>query len=157
VAVGALECLEDGGELFREREETAVGGRLLVAQSIDEAAGCKTSSGDAGGEPRVVDFREEAVDQAPTGALAGLARIDYEHDEEVEAMAGGVDHAVGSRADQVSEGGQKLEEDGGRVRLGVGSDGADGESCETVESGFARLWIYRGRGRERWSGCRRRI
>jgi hypothetical protein len=34
---------------------------------------------------------------------------------------------------------------------------ADGECCETVESGFAQLWICRGRGRERWPGCRRRV
>ena len=147
--VGALERMEDGGELFREREEPAVGRRLLIAQSIDEATGCKTSGGDAGGEPRVVDFREEAGDLTPTGALAGLAGVAYEHDEEIQAVAGGIDHAVGSTADQVAECGQKLEEDGGRVALGVGSDGTDGESGETVESGFAQLWIRRGRGGER--------
>jgi hypothetical protein len=39
VAFGALQCIEDGGELLREREETAVGGRLLIAQSVDEARG----------------------------------------------------------------------------------------------------------------------
>jgi hypothetical protein len=97
----------------------------------------------------VVDFCEEAGDLTPTGALAGLAGIAYEHDEEIQAVAGGIDHAVGPTADQVAECGQKLEEDGGRVGLGVGSDGADGESCETVESGFAQLWIRRERGGER--------
>ena len=147
--VGALERMEDGGELFREREEPAVGRRLLIAQSIDEATGCKTSGGDAGGEPRVVDFREEAGDLTPTDALAGLAGVAYEHDEEIQAVAGGIDHAVGSTADQVAECGQKLEEDGGRVGLGVGSDGTDGESCETVESGVAQLWIRGRAGRER--------
>jgi hypothetical protein len=151
VPFGALERVEDGGELLREREEPAVGRGLLIAQSIDEATGCKASTGDAGGEPRVVDFCEEAGDLTPTGALAGLAGIAYEHDEEIEAVAGGIDHAVGSRADQVAECGQKLEEDGGRVRLSMGSDGTDGESCETVESGFAQLWIqpWAGRGGER--------
>jgi hypothetical protein len=64
-------------------------------------------------------------------------------------VAGGIGHAVGSTAGQVAECGQKLEENGGRVALGVGSDGTDGESCETVESGFAQLWIRRGRGGER--------
>jgi hypothetical protein len=64
-------------------------------------------------------------------------------------VAGSIDHAVGSRADQVAECGQKLEENGGRVGFGVRSNGADGKSCETVESGFAQLWIRRGRGRER--------
>ena len=147
--IGALERIEDGGELLREREQPAVGRRLLIAQSIDEATGCKTSGGDAGGEPGVVDFCEEAGDLIPTGALAGLAGIAYEHDKEIQAVAGGIDHAVGSRADQVAECGQKLEEDGGRVGLSMRSDGADGESCETVESGFAQLWIRRGQGRER--------
>jgi hypothetical protein len=141
--------MEDGGELFRKREEPAVGRRLLIAQSIDEATGCKTSGGDAGGEPGVVDFREETSDLTPTGALAGLAGIAYEHDEEVQAVAGGIDHAVGSTAEQVAECGQKLEENGGRVGFGVGSDGTDGESCETVKSGSAQLWIRRGRGGER--------
>ena len=64
-------------------------------------------------------------------------------------MAGGIGHAVGSTAGQVAECGQKLEENGGRVALGVGSDGTDGESGETVESGFAQLWIRGRAGRER--------
>ena len=145
--IAALERMEDGGELLREREQPTVGWRLLIAQSIDEATGCKASGGDAGGEPGVVDFCEETADLIPTGALAGLAGIAYEHDEEVQTVASGIDHAVGSRADQVAECGQKLEENGGRVGFGVGSDGTDGESCETVESGFAQLWIRRGRER----------
>jgi hypothetical protein len=49
----------------------------------------------------------------------------------------------GSAADQVAEDGQKLEENGGRVGLGVRSDGADGESRETVKGGFAQLWSHR--------------
>ena len=41
VSVGALQVVENGGELFGEREEAAVGGRLLIAQSMDEAAGVR--------------------------------------------------------------------------------------------------------------------
>ena len=149
MSVAALERVEDGGELFREGEEAAVGGRLLIAQSMDEATGGKARGGDAGGEPGLVDFGEEAGDLTPTGAFAGLAGIAHEHDVEVQTVAGGIDHAVGSAADQVAEDGQKLEENGGRVGLGVGSDGADGESREAMESGFAQLWSHRRAGR----GC----
>ena len=62
-------------------------------------------------------------------------------------MAGGVDHAVGAAADQVAEGGEELEENGGGVGLGVRGDGADGESGEAVKGGFAQLWNHRGAGR----------
>ena len=155
VALGPLERMEDRGELFREREEAAVGGRLLIAQHIHEATGREASTGDAGGEPRVVDFREEAGDLAPTGALAGFAGVAHEHDEEVQAVAGGIDHAVRSRADQVAEGGQKLEEDGGRVCLGVGSDGTDGEPCEPMESSFAKFGMRGCAGRTRRERRRR--
>ena len=44
-------------------------------------------------------------------------------------MAGGIDHAVGSAADEVAKGGQKLEEVGGRMGFGVRSHGTDGEPC----------------------------
>ena len=60
--VAGLERTEDGGELFREREEPAVGGWLLITQSIHKTAGCKTGAGDAGGEPRLVDLGKEAGD-----------------------------------------------------------------------------------------------
>ena len=53
-------------------------------------------------------------------------------------MAGGVDHAVRARADQVAEGGEQLEENGGGLGLSVRGQGADGESGEAVESGFAK-------------------
>jgi hypothetical protein len=139
VPVAAFERTEDGGELFRKREEPAVGGRLLIAQSIDQAAGCETSAGDAVGEPRLVDFCKEAGDLAPTGSLARFAGIAYEYEKEVQTVAGGVDHAVRSTADHVAEGGQKLEENGGGVGLGVWSDGADGESRVAMESGHGKL------------------
>jgi hypothetical protein len=152
LSVASLKHLEDGGELFRECEKPAIGGRLLIAQSIDEASGCEASAGDAGGEPGLVHLSEETVDLTPTGALAGLAGIAYEHDVEVQTVAGGIDHAVGSTADYVAEDGEKLEEDRGRMGLGVGSDGADGESGDAMESGFGKV----GRtGIARWSGGRR--
>ena len=132
---GALECLKDRGKLFGDGEEPAVGRRLLIAQSVDETAGCEASSGDAGGEPRLVDFREEAAYLIPTGALARFAGIAYEHYEEIESVAGGVHHTVGPRTDHVAEGGQKLEENSGGMRLGVASDGADGESGVAMERG----------------------
>jgi hypothetical protein len=126
--------MKDGGELFRECEKAAVGGRLLITQSMDQATGSKTSAGDARGEPGQVHLSKETGNLIPTGALTGLAGIAHEHDVEVQAVASGIDHAVGSAAEQVAEDDQKLEEQGGRVGLGVGSDGADGESGEAVES-----------------------
>jgi hypothetical protein len=139
VSVAALEGVEDGSELFREREEPAVGRRLLIAKSMDKAAGGKTSAGDAGGEPRLIDFCKEAGDLTPTGALARFAGIAYEDEKEVQTVAGSIHHAVRSTADHVAEDGQQLEENGGRVGLGVGSDGADGASGETVECGRGKL------------------
>jgi hypothetical protein len=67
--------MEDGRELFREREEAPLGGRLLIAQGVDEAAGGEAGAGDASGEPWAIDFCEEAGDLVPTGALAGFAGI----------------------------------------------------------------------------------
>jgi hypothetical protein len=137
LCLATLQRIEDGGELLREREETAVGGRLLIAHRVDKATGGEAGAGDARGEPRVVDFREEAGDLPPTGSLAALAGIAYQHDEEVEAVAGGIDHAVGSAADEVAICGQELEKDGGRVGFGVRSDGTDGEPCQSIKGGFA--------------------
>ena len=101
----------------------------------------------------VIPYGEGSLEMGQADDGGGVqGRVDgaeTQDDEEIQAVAGGIDHAVGSRADQVAECGQKLEENGGRVGLGMGSDGADGESCETVESGFAQLWIRRGRGGER--------
>jgi hypothetical protein len=75
------EHVEDGGELLGEDEEAAVGGRLFITQGVDEAAGRETGGGDAAGDPRVVDFREEAADLAPAGSLAGLAGFAYQDKE----------------------------------------------------------------------------
>jgi hypothetical protein len=38
--------------------------------------------------------------------FAGLAGIAYQHDEEVESVAGSVDHAVGSTAEEVAKSGE---------------------------------------------------
>jgi hypothetical protein len=135
VPAAGLERTEDGGELLREREEPAIGRRLLIAKGMDKTAGCKTSAGDAGREPRLVDFGKEAGDLTPTGALARFAGIAYEDKKEVQTVAGGIHHAVRSATDHVAEGGQKLEQDGGGMGLGVRSDGADGEPGVAVESG----------------------
>jgi hypothetical protein len=107
----------------------------------------------------LVDFCEETGDLTPTGALAGFAGIAYQHDVEVQTVAGGIDHAMGSAAQEVAVDGQKLEEHGGRVGLGVGRDGADGAPCEAVERGFAQAWIcgWGGRGGARGFRCRRRV
>jgi hypothetical protein len=90
--------VKDRGELFGEREEAAVGWRLLIAQRLDQGAGGEARGGYAGGEPGLVDFCEETGDLTPTGAFAGFAGIAYEHDVEVQTVAGGVDHAMRSAA-----------------------------------------------------------
>jgi hypothetical protein len=69
-------------------------------------------------------------------------------------VAGGIDHAVRSGADHVAKGGQKLEQNGGGMRLGVRSDGADGEPGVAVKSGHGKP----GRSciaERRWGGGRR--
>jgi hypothetical protein len=151
--------MEGGGELFREGEKPAVGGRLLIAQSMDEATGGKARGGDARGEPGLVHLSEETRNLIPTGALAGLAGVAYEHDVQIQTVAGGIDHAVRSAAEQVAEDGQKLEENGGRVGLGMGSDGADGKSYGAMESGFAQVGGCGRSGRRcaRWFWRRRRV
>jgi hypothetical protein len=147
VAAGLLEAVEDGGELLGEDEEAAVRGGLLVAEGVDESAGVEASGGDAGGEPGMIDFGEEAGDATPAGSFAGLTGITDEDDEEVEGVAGVVHHAVGSGADDVAEGSEELEQDGGRVGLGVRGEGADGVAGEAVESGFGQNWGGVGVGR----------
>jgi hypothetical protein len=159
VPVAAFKRMEDGGELFREREKPAVCGRLLIAQSMDQATGRKASAGDVGGEPGLVHLSEETGDLTPAGALAGLAGIAYEHEVEVQTVAGGIDHAVGAATDKVAEDGQKLEENGGGVGLSVGSDGANGESREAMEGGFVQVGIRNpsGRGGSQWFWRRYRV
>jgi hypothetical protein len=66
-------------------------------------------------------------------------------------VAGGVDHAVGSAADEVAKGGQQLEKNGSWMGFGVRCDGTDGEPCWSVEGGFAEHGARGQLGRcERW-------
>jgi hypothetical protein len=39
MSLGALDGVEDGGEFFGHREQAAIGGGLLIAQSVDQAGG----------------------------------------------------------------------------------------------------------------------
>jgi len=89
----------------------------------------------------------------PTATLARLAGIANQHDEEVEAVAGGIDLAVGPTIDKVAEDGEKLKEQRSRMGFGVGRDGADGEPCESMESILMENGKSGGRGRgilRRW-------
>jgi len=117
----------------------AVGGRVWIAESLDESSCGQTGGGDAGGEPGLVHLREETGDLAPAGAFTGFAGIAYEDEVEVEGVTGGVDHAVGSAAEEVAEDGQELEEEGGGVGFGVGRDGADGLAGQAVQGGFGQV------------------
>jgi hypothetical protein len=152
--------MEDGGKLFRESEKAPVRGRLLIAQSLNEATGCEARAGDTRGEPGLIYLGKEAGNLIPAGAFAGLAGVAYEYDVEIETVASGIDHAVGSGTEQVAEDGEKLEEQGGRVGLGVWSDDANDASGEAVKRGLVeggvRSWAQLGcagcfGGRER--GC----
>ena len=59
------ESLEYTGKLLGEQEETAVGGRILVAQGVDEAVGGEAGGGYAALDPTAVDLREKTRDLAP--------------------------------------------------------------------------------------------
>ena len=145
--------MENGGEFFREREQAAVRGRLLIAQSIDKGSGRQASGGDAFGDPGMIDFSEEAADLVPACPLAGLAGFADQHHEKVETMAGSIDHAVGRGANGIAERGQQLEEDGGGMGLGVRGQGAYGHPRDAVECGLAEDWTRGRTGRRR---CARR-
>jgi hypothetical protein len=124
--------LKDGGELLREQEEAAIGGRLLITQSMDDAVGCGAGGGDAARGPEIVDFGEEAGELAPACSFASLARFADQYDEEIEAVTSGSHKAVRRGADEVAEGGQELQEDGGGIGFGVRREGADGEAGKAV-------------------------
>jgi hypothetical protein len=114
------ENLEHGSELLCQDEQAPIGGLLLTArglvtQGMDEAVGGQAGGGHSALDPEIVHFGEEAGDLTPAGSLTCLARFAYQHDEEVEAVAGEPDHAVRRRPDQVAEGGEKLQKDGGRI------------------------------------------
>jgi hypothetical protein len=129
----AAEDMEHGREFLREQKEPAIGGRLLIAQCLEDAAHCRASGGDAARRPERVRFGEEAGDLAPTGSFAGLARFADEDNEEVETVARGTHTAVRRGADEVAEGRQELEEDRGRVGFGVRGKATDDATSDTVE------------------------
>jgi hypothetical protein len=108
---------------------------------MNESAGGKASSGYTVGEPCIVDLREKAGDLIPTGALAGFAGIADENDEEVETVAGGIDHAMGSTTDQIAENGEELKKQSGWMSFGVWGNGSDGEPGEAMESSRVEIRI----------------
>jgi hypothetical protein len=140
-AFGASQVVENGGELFGECEQAAVCRRLLIAQVMEKRRGREASAGDAFGDPGSIDFREEAADLVPTGPLAGLAGFADQHDEKIEAMAGGIDQAMGAWTSGVAEGDQKLEKNGGGVSLGVRSESSCGRPRDAIEGSFAEYWV----------------
>ncbi len=125
---------------------------MLIAQSMEDAVGCEAGGGDAARSPTRVDFGEETRDLAPAGSFAGLARFADQDDEEIEAVAGGAHAAVRCVADEVAEGGQELEENGGGIGFGVRGKAADDETGKTVEGGFAEYGML-GRGGRLWLRC----
>ena len=129
----ASEHVEDRGELFGKQQEAPVGGRLFIPQSMDESARGQAGGGYAAADPEVVHFREEAADLAPAGSLAGFAGFADQDDEEVQTVTGGFHHTVRGRPYKVAEGGEELEENGGRIGFGVRRDGADHRPGDTVE------------------------
>lgn len=167
------EDLEHGSELLCQEEEAPICGLLLtarglVAQGMDEAVGGQAGGGDAALGPELVHFGEEASDLTPAGSLTRLARFADQHNEEIEAVAGEADHAVRRRPDQVAEGDEKLQKDGGRIGLCVGRHGADHPPGQAVERGLGQRGPRgslagrpHGRNRRRWwdggsgSGIRR--
>src|ERR1700733_3785421 len=130
----AAEDLEHGRELLGEQEKPAIGGGLLIAQRLEDATRCGARGGDAARRPERVCFGKEAGDLAPAGSFAGLARFADEDNEEIETVARGADTAVRGRADEVAEGGQELEQDGGRIGFGVGGEAIHYAPRDAVES-----------------------
>ena len=101
----------------------------------------------------MIYFREEALDVAPTGALASLTGLTDKHHEEIEAMARGTDETVKAWSCCVAEGGQELEEDSSGMSLSVRSKRADDLAGKAVQCLFAqmelcgrlRCWVRLGR------------
>jgi hypothetical protein len=164
VAFLASEYVEDRGKLFGKQQEAPVGRQLFIPQSMDEAARGQAGGGDAAGDPEVVHFRKEAADLAPAGSFAGFTGFADQDDKEVQTVTRGFHHTVRGRPYEVAEGGEKLQENGGRIGFGVRRDGADDRAGDTVERCRAKarptgipLW---GRRWRRWIGllnCRREL
>ena len=68
----ATEDMEHGREFLREQEEPAIGGRLLIAQCMEDAARCGASGGDAARRPERVRLGEEARVTAPAALAEGV-------------------------------------------------------------------------------------
>jgi len=111
---------------------------------VDQAGGAQASGGDAGVDPVLIHFSEQALDLVPTGALAGLTGLADQHHEEIEAMARGTDKTVRAGSGCVAEGGQELEEDGSGMSLSVRSKCADDLAGKAVQGLFAQMEL-RGR------------
>ena len=123
--------MQHGGEFLGEHEQTAIA--CLLAHDGDETARGETGAGDTILRPGGIHFGEEAGDLVPTGSLARLAGFSDEHEEEVQGVAGGADHAVRAGADDVAKGGEQLQENGLGLGLGVRGQGAHGFSGEAIE------------------------
>ena len=145
------ECMEHAGKFLGEHEEAAIGGGLLVAQGVDKAVGGEAGGGDAARDPKVVDLGEEAGDLAPACTLAGLARFADEDNEQIQAVPGGLDHAVRAGPNHVAKGGKELQQNGDGIGLGVGGDGADDAAGEAVGGCRGQCGPGSGSGRgRRW-------
>ena len=140
VGTAAAHGVQHGGELLGEKQQTAIA--CLLAHHGDEAARGKTRAGDAILGPGGIYFGEEAGDLVPAGSLAGLAGFSDEHEEEVQGVPGGSDHAVWSGADEVAKGGEQLQENGLGLGLGVRGQGAHGFSGEAIERAFLEYGFH---------------
>src|SRR5271156_4656248 len=107
--------LKDGCELFREQEESAIGDGLLISQRVEDGGRRGAFSGHTARGPEWVGFGKEAGDLAPAGSFAGLARFADENDKEIKTVTRVTDAAVRTGADEVAEGSQELQEDGGWI------------------------------------------
>src|ERR1700693_2086524 len=116
---------------------------------MEDGAGCGAGGGHTARRPERVGFGEEVGDLAPAGPFAGLARFANENDEEVETVTRGTDAAVRGGADEVSEGSQELEEDGGGIGLSMWGKCTDEETGNTVEGRAAQCRRWR-RGGSGW-------
>jgi hypothetical protein len=110
----------------------------LVSQGMENAAGCGEFGGDALGGPEAVDFGEEGGDLAPACSFAGLAGFAYEDNEEIETMTGGTDEGMRLGADEVTESGEELQENGHGIGLAVWSKATKGETGDTIEGGIGQ-------------------
>jgi hypothetical protein len=131
--------VKHGGEFLGEYEQTRVA--CVVAHDASETVGGETGAGHTVFCPGGIHFGEEAGYLVPTGSLAGFAGFSDEHDEEVQSVAGGADHAVRAGADHVAKRGEQLQQNGLGLGLGVRSQGAHGFSGESIERVFVEYGL----------------